>query len=92
MTMPRHRDGFLRGKITNKVPLPVPIPGWFQRTRVQLTDVVLVKGGKIVRGDDEPRTYCFGKPPLADSSGNLLNKCSEQFDGAQFATGFVKFQ
>jgi hypothetical protein len=91
VTLPRHRDNFLEGKITNKVPLPVPVPGWFQRTRVQLNNVT-VKGGNILRKEGETTTYCYGKPPLTDSRGNPLNQCAEQFTGAQFATGFVQIQ
>jgi hypothetical protein len=92
VTLPRHRNAFLEGRITNKVPLPVPIPGWIQRTQVQLNDVSINRGGKILQSDRPPTTYCYGRPPVLDSNGNPTNKCSEQVDGASFHTGFVRLQ
>lgn len=88
MTLPEHRDSFRRGTITNKVPLPVPVPGWVQRTRVTLSGVT-VSGGPMVNDAKEVDTYCYGLPPVTDAFGNLLNQCPQQYDGANFRRAFL---
>jgi hypothetical protein len=83
VTLPEHRSDFLQGKITNKVPLPVPIPGWFQRAELVLKNVT-VDRGEVVTAPEEPDTYCYGTPPEVIENGNPRMACRDQYDGKSY--------
>jgi hypothetical protein len=83
VTLPRHRSVFLEGRTTNKVPLPVPVPGWFQRAELTLTNVTMDRG-KVLQDPEQPDSYCYGEPPETVGSGNPQVACPEQYDGHSY--------
>ncbi len=83
VVLPGHRSAFMEGRITNKVPLPVPVPGWFQRAELVLKNVSVDRGGVLVSPED-PDAYCYGVPPVAHGSDNASIECPDQYDGLRF--------
>lgn len=76
-TLEGHRASFLKGSITSKVPLPVPVPGWFQRARIRFDE------SPSLRVERETDTYCLGVPPVA-------GECVEQNDGRSYGRAVVE--
>lgn len=75
--LPSFRNSFLRGSLTNKVPLPVPIPGWYQRARIIFEVPV------IIRPYSKSTSYCYGVPPVD-------GKCVEEDEGRSFNRAFIE--
>lgn len=75
--LPGHRDSVLQGKLTNKVPLPVPVPGWRQRA------LIVFDEKPILRPHRDSTTYCLGLPVTN-------GECAEQASGRSFNRAFVE--
>lgn len=83
-SLENHRDSFMRGSITNKVPLPIPLAGWKQRSRVVISNLTSNAPQLHVPFDlDGTGQYCLGTPPVAGA-------CTEQVDGRRFRYAFVE--
>ena len=83
VTLPGYRDSFMKGKTTNKVPLPVPVPGWFQRAELLLKEVS-VDGGNLLTSQEKPDAYCYGAAPRANGSDTATLECPDQYDGVHY--------
>lgn len=82
-TLPSHQKAFMKGTVTNKVPLWVP-ETWKQRSRLVLDGVVTNAPVLVIPGD--PRgtgQYCLGTPPVGDG-------CSEQLEGRRYRQAHIE--
>ena len=81
-TLARHRAAFMAGRITNKVPLPVPLDAWFQRSYFETIGDV-VNNGRLLAPLRPTKTYCYGAP--IDAHG----KCEDEFEGKSYRRAIV---
>lgn len=80
-----HQKAFMKGTVTNKVPLWVP-DTWAQRSRLALKNIQTNAPSLVIPGD--PRgtgQYCLGTPANGDA-------CTEQLDGRMYRQAAIEVQ
>ncbi len=75
------KPSFLKGSLTNKVPLPVS-SDWSQRSMLRISGLSVINGSDL-RPLKSAISYCYGLPQVD-------GECLEQFDGRQFRRSFVE--